>query len=179
LESEYFKLWLTVVISISSVVILPLWIINIRCYYNDLKQQKAPQPFLITIKQLGIVQCLLLPLYLLPINLSSLNTLKGRRVWLSWDIRWFRHDSTLAIIEEVLKHPKGHTLLIRLDRPMKFSSDSIIVERVLFKPSSHLTNVMRYCSGAVSGGLLPFEDIPELNDLISHGSLASCGIVVY
>ncbi|GEM_PF-3756572 len=178
IENEGFKIWLIMVISINSLIILPLWFINVRCHYKNLKRQKVPKPLLINIRQLGLVRILLLPLSLLPSSFFNLNKLNGRQVWLEWDIRWLTCDSTLAKIEDVVKRANGYDLLIRLERPMKFSSVSIGIEKIIFKSNNNV-NLIRYYLGAVSGGLIPFEDAPGIKDLISNGRLASCEIVVY
>lgn len=178
IENEGFKIWLITVISINFLIIFPLWLINVRCHYKNLKRQKVPKPLFINIKQLGLVRILLLPLSLLPVSFFNLNKLKGRQVWLEWDIRWLTCDSTLAKIEDVVRRANGYALLIRLGRPMKFSSDSILVEKIIFEPNDNF-NLIRYYLGAVSGGLIPFEDVPGIKDLISNGRLASCEVVVY
>ncbi len=178
--NEIISLWSITVSSIAFLLIFSLWILNVKFHYEDLKKEKAPKPLMLTIRQSSIVRWLLLPLSLLPFNSSDLDKLKGRQVWLSWDVRWVTSGSTLAKIEEVLKRPKGHALLIKLEKPMEFSYESISIGEIIFEPRDHSVNLMRYNLGAVYGGLTPSEDIEGPKNLIDHrGYLASCEIVVY
>ncbi len=159
-------------------IIFPLWAINVMAHYNELKKKKAPQPFLILIKQLSLTKLLLSFLGLLPINESSFNRLKGRSVWLEWDIRWVGGDEVLGKIEEVLINPSGHALLIRVGSPIKFFGNSINgADEIIFEPRSRI-NLAQYCNMEIYGTLLPKDDIKEVRDFINKGGYISCRITI-
>jgi hypothetical protein len=181
MQKEEFFLWLYITGIITFLIIFPLWIINVRQHYKELKRDKALNPFVVLIKQLTIVNLLLSIFSILPIKFLSINKLKGRQVWIEWDIRWWVFGSTLAEIEEILRMQKGFTLLLKLNNPIKinFGSENIEIKEVLFRPYNYAPNLIQYCLGSIAGRLLAHKDVAEIKKLMKSECVATCKIVVY
>ena len=181
MTKEAFFLWLYVTGFITFLIIFLLWFINVRWHYKELRKANAPYPFMVLIKQLAIVNLLLSIFSILPVKLLSVNKLKNRQVWIDWDIRWWTCGSTLAEIEEILKQEAGFALLIKLNNPIKIysGSENIEIKEVLFKPYTYAPNSIQYFFGRVTGRLLAYKNIEEIQKIMKSECVATCNIVTY
>ncbi len=178
-ESEY-GLWLLVVAIVSIPLILVIWIGQVKKHYNRLKQENTPNPLFVILKQLSFKNLLLFPLNLIK---GSARSLKNRRIWLEWDIRWVGAGSTLGRIEDVSIDVDKHNLLVSLDKPIALNDldkpKKIIISRIIFSPYRKSTNVLQYKLRSIGGTLLPEDESEAIKHLISSGYLATCNVVVY
>jgi hypothetical protein len=176
--------WLLITAAISLPLIIGLWIDQIRRRYIWLKKECTLRPLSVLIKQLGIIKALLFPLNMLPHTLlKNIECLKGRKVWLQWDIKWIGGGVTTGEIDSVYENSDKHMLLINIDKPIMLKNPKglheISISRIVFTPFNNTTNTLQYKLRSIGGTLLPEKEIGEVKHLISNGRLATCNIVVY
>lgn len=171
LEGEAFSIWLVATVVIISLIIVPLWGLNVAVHYKELKKSKAPKPFKIQIKQLAITNILADLIFFLPIKIMDIKKLQGKNLWLEWDIRWGPNGVTVAKVEDVVKYEKSFIFLLKLSSPIEKS------EMVLFRPYTNKLN--RYHLGKIIGEIFVFKGKENYSNLNSDDIVTIADIVLY
>jgi hypothetical protein len=147
--------WLVVWFGASAALVAALVLINVVAEFRRLRAGRIPRPGFVLWKRFR--GAFLDRIRFVKPSRLSVDALSGRRVWLSWDIRWGPSGDGLARVESADPAEERVAILLALNKPMTFfgaGSQAELLDRVRFDPSQR-TSPDRYLSGAVHGVFRP------------------------
>jgi hypothetical protein len=159
-----FPMWLTVALVAAAALLVLLAVVSLTSEMRRLRAGSAPRPWLVIWQRIRS---------LMPIRGRSgeeLAALRGRQVWLAWDLRWVTAGETLADV--TASDPASRGLHLRLGRPIVLEATAgapaVRIELAEFTPRD--AERARYGRAAVRGTLRP---------TIPGGLVATAQVVVY
>jgi hypothetical protein len=145
---------------ISILVVTPLlgslWLMNLLRELREVRKKKFPNPGFLLFQRSALAA-------LVPWSSTPVGAIKGRRAWISWDIRWLAAGETMARVIDV--DTSTNELTVALEE--EFNGGGLKLGTMRFQPRLKWTP---YGKREVEGRLLPAID----KDLY-----ATAGIVIY